>query len=349
MIDRRVVSYRRHQLLDLLQSVINNHLTAILNCVLQFLIAAYCPGVAFSSHRLLVLSRCKMNSTMRRRLSLPIAAIEKLEKELPKIGKEIIIEVLEKSERRFSTISETEGTEDKVSPGSLLHWDPKLIRQVLKYHDQDLKHITSIFTQMMVVWAVDFLQFNSGYGIGVTSPMIAQLTSLYLDTEAASSWFASSLVIGQILGSVLGGGLANKLGRKRTCMLAAVASSLGWALLAASQNSWMLIVGRILIGFFDCLSLSGGYMYIAEVSETRLRGSFLNSAVIFSGLGIAFAYLFGSTLLWRYCCFTAIAMNLIAIITMTFCFESPLYLLMNNQVHNCKKDHRNRMILILFD
>ena len=220
---------------------------------------------------------------------------------------------------------------------------------MLKYYDQDLKHITSIFTQMMVVWAVDFLQFNSGYGIGVTSPMIAQLTSLYLDTEAASSWFASSLVIGQILGSVLGGGLANKLGRKRTCMLAAVASSLGWALLAASQNSWMLIVGRILIGFFDCLSLSGGYMYIAEVSDTRLRGSFLNSAVIFSGLGIAFAYLFGSTLLWRYCCFTAIAMNLIAIITMTFCFESPLYLLMNNQVHICKKDHRNRMILILFD
>ena len=186
---------------------------------------------------------------------------------------------------------------------------------------------------MMVVWAVDFLQFNSGYGIGVTPPMIAQLTSLYLDTEAASSWFASSLVIGQILGSVLGGGLANKLGRKRTCMLAAVASSLGWALLAASQNSWMLIVGRILIGFFDCLSLSGGYMYIAEVSDTRLRGSFLNSASIFSGLGIAFAYLFGSTLLWRYCCFTAMAMNLTAIITLSFCFESPLYLLMNKQVH----------------
>ena len=195
-------------------------------------------------------------------------------------------------------------------------------------------------TQMMVVWAVDCLQSLSGYGIGVTSPMIAQLTGLYLDTEATSSWFASSLVIGQILGSVLGGGLANKLGRKRTCMLAAMASSLGWALLAASQNSWMLVVGRILVGFFDCLSLSGGYMYIAEVSETRLRGSFLNSAVIFSGLGIAVAYLFGSTIPWRYCCLTAIAVNLIAIITLFFCYESPLYLLMNNQVHICREDHR---------
>ena len=70
---------------------------------------------------------------MRRRMSLPIAAPEKLGKELPKIGKEIIIEVLEKSERRFSTKSETEGIESKVFSWSLLNWDPKLIRQVAKY------------------------------------------------------------------------------------------------------------------------------------------------------------------------------------------------------------------------
>ena len=63
---------------------------------------------------------------------------------------------------------------------------------------------------MMVVWAVGLLQFNCGYGIGVTSPMIAQLTGSYLDTEAASSWFASSLVLGQVLGTLLGGGLASK-------------------------------------------------------------------------------------------------------------------------------------------
>ena len=66
-------------------------------------------------------------------MSLPIAATEKLGKELPKIGKEIIIEVLEKSERRFSTKSETEGIESKVFSWSLLNWDPKLIRQEAKY------------------------------------------------------------------------------------------------------------------------------------------------------------------------------------------------------------------------
>ena len=62
----------------------------------------------------------------------------------------------------------------------------------------------------MVACAAGLLQFNVGYGMGLTSPMIAQLTGSYLDTEAASSWFASSLVLGQVLGTLLGGGLASK-------------------------------------------------------------------------------------------------------------------------------------------
>ena len=100
----------------------------------------------------------------------------------------------------------------------------------------------------MVACAAGLLQFNVGYGMGLTSPMIAQLTGLYLDTEAASSWFASSLNIGQMVGSVLGGGLAHKLGRKRVCLIAAAASILSWVLLSSSFAFWMLILGRILTG-----------------------------------------------------------------------------------------------------
>ena len=71
---------------------------------------------------------------------------------------------------------------------------------------------------MLVAWSVGLLHFNCGYGIGVTSPMIAQLTGSYLDQDSAP-WFASSLVLGQILDTLLGGGLANKLGRKQGAAL----------------------------------------------------------------------------------------------------------------------------------
>ena len=185
----------------------------------------------------------------------------------------------------------------------------------------------------MVACAAGLLQFNVGYGMGLTSPMIAQLTASYLDTEAARSWFASSLVIGQVLGVVISGVCGNKIGRKGTCMLAAAASTLAWAELASSSSFWRLILGRVFSGLSDCFSLSGGFMYMSEISDTKLRGSFLNSANIFFGLGIAFGYIFGSNLLWRYSCLVAIAANLAAVLILLFCFESPVFLLMKHQVN----------------
>ena len=50
-------------------------------------------------------------------------------------------------------------------------------------------------------------------------------------------------------------------------LVAAAASSLGWAVLASSHSLWQLVLGRVLTGFCDCLATSGGYMYIAEVSQ----------------------------------------------------------------------------------
>ena len=49
----------------------------------------------------------------------------------------------------------------------------------------------------------------------------------------------------------------------------------------------MLIVGRIMAGFADVLSTPIGFMYITEISEVELRGSFLSTPNISSGLGIA--------------------------------------------------------------
>ena len=182
-----------------------------------------------------------------------------------------------------------------------------------------------------MVSAVNLVTFNTGYGIGLTSPMLGQLTGLYLD-EDNFSWFASSLVIGQIIGSLIGSTIANRIGRKKTCIMAALFSSGGWAMLAASQNFWMLILARICTGLFDCLAIPGGYMYISEVSETKLKGSFLNSNAIASGLGIAFGYLFGSNFLWRYTCFVALLVNATGIVTFLLCYESPVFLLMKKQV-----------------
>ena len=177
----------------------------------------------------------------------------------------------------------------------------------------------------------NMLLSNSGYGIGVTSSMISQLYEEKLLDEAMASWFASSLVLGQILGSIFGGWLANKVGRKAACVGSGLLSVLGWVLIAGSQNSWMLILGRVWTGLTDCLIVPAGIMFISEATETRLKGSFLNSTAIASGLGIALANLIGCSCYWRFACLAPVINSLLAVVLLCLCYESPVFLLMNKR------------------
>ena len=185
--------------------------------------------------------------------------------------------------------------------------------------------------QALLVLGTNMLLSNSGYGIGVTSSMISQLYEEKLLDEDMASWFASSLVVGQIIGSIFGGWLANRVGRKAALVGSGLLSVLGWVLIAGSQYSWMLILGRVWTGFFDCLVVPAGIMFISEAAETRLKGSFLNSTAIASGLGIALANLIGCSCYWRFACIAPVINSLLAVSLLCLCYESPVYLLMSKQ------------------
>ena len=69
-------------------------------------------------------------------------------------------------------------------------------------------------------------------------------------TTAEKSLMVSIANIGQMLGSVLGGYLANIIGRQRTILLMNSFGIVGWAMIAASFDYVSLIsIGRLLCGF----------------------------------------------------------------------------------------------------
>ena len=161
--------------------------------------------------------------------------------------------------------------------------------------------------------------------------MTEQLREEKLISEGLVSWFASSLVLGQIVGSILGSWLANTVGRRKACLGCGLTSVVGWIVLAASQSQWMLIVGRVWTGVIDSLVAPAGIMFISEASEVRLRGSFLNSITVASGLGIAVANLIGFSCYWRLACLVPILNCLVGVTMIFFCYESPVYLLMKRE------------------
>jgi len=190
-----------------------------------------------------------------------------------------------------------------------ISFEPKLIRQIL------------------VVTASNLIQLNCGYGIGFSSPCLSQLDREEFFDPENGSWFASSLVIGQIFGSLLGPVLADKVGRRRACVVGAFFSIFGWSILGLSSIQWMLFAGRAITGFFDCLGVPVGIMYVSEISETKLKGSFLNSSAVASGIGIALSYFTGTVFYWRYACAFPIVFNGFVMFLLTLCQESPVYLL----------------------
>lgn len=92
----------------------------------------------------------------------------------------------------------------------------------------------------------------------------------------------------------------------------------------------MLFLGRAITGFFDCLAVPVGIMYVSEISETKLKGSFLNTSAVASGIGIAMAYFTGTVFYWRYATAFPIIFNGLILLLLQLCQESPVYLLTKN-------------------
>ena len=134
-----------------------------------------------------------------------------------------------------------------------------------------------------------------------------------------------------MFGSLLGPVLADRIGRRKACGVAAFFSILSWSILGLSYVEWILFSARAMTGFFDCLAVPVGIMYISEVSEVKLKGSLLSSTTAASGIGIALAYCTGIVFYWRYACAFPIISSGLSIFLLYFCKESPVYLLTQNK------------------
>lgn len=74
------------------------------------------------------------------------------------------------------------------------------------------------------------------------------------------------MTLGAAAGGVLGGALVDRVGRKLSLLLCAVPFVLGFAVITAAQDVWMLLGGRLLTGL-----ACGVASLVAPVSDRPLR------------------------------------------------------------------------------
>jgi sugar porter (SP) family MFS transporter len=112
-----------------------------------------------------------------------------------------------------------------------------------------------------------------------------------VDQPSLSGWLMSSALVGCIAGAVLSGLLADRFGRKRPLLLAAllfVISAAGTALATSIESFvWFRILGGVGIGLASTLSP----MYIAEISPADRRGKMVAINQLTIVLGVLAAQL----------------------------------------------------------
>jgi MFS family permease len=130
---------------------------------------------------------------------------------------------------------------------------------------------------MAYVWLISLVAAMGGLLFGYDWVVIGGAKPFFekyfqLNSEELSGWANSCALVGCLVGSLVTGGLSDKLGRKKllvvSAFLFAVSSVLtGWATTFAWFVVWR-IVGGVAIGMASNLSP----MYIAEVAPAHMRG-----------------------------------------------------------------------------
>ncbi|XP_023746363.1 sugar transporter ERD6-like 5 isoform X4 [Lactuca sativa] len=165
-----------------------------------------------------------------------------------------------------------------------------------------------------------------GSAVGFSSPaQTGIMEDLSMSLEEYSV-FGSILTIGAMVGAVMSGKIADQLGRRRTMGLSEMFCLLGWLAILYSKVSWLLDVGRLLIGYGIGVLSYVVPVYIAEITPQNLRGAFTTVNQLMICIGVSVMWLIGTFIHWRSLALIGIIPCMLQILGLLFIPESPRWL-----------------------
>ncbi len=132
--------------------------------------------------------------------------------------------------------------------------------------------------------------FLFGYDIGVISGALLSIEHEFQTSDFVAELITAGVLVGAMIGAGLGGILADRMGRRRSNMVAGIVFAVGAVFLGFVPDTDWLIAGRVLIGVGVGIASVVGPLYISETSPAEKRGgrvSLFQFAIVF---GILAAY-----------------------------------------------------------
>eukprot|EP00246_Nothoceros_aenigmaticus_P015513 TRINITY_DN649_c0_g1_i3.p1 TRINITY_DN649_c0_g1~~TRINITY_DN649_c0_g1_i3.p1 ORF type:complete len:449 (+),score=64.82 TRINITY_DN649_c0_g1_i3:251-1597(+) len=137
--------------------------------------------------------------------------------------------------------------------------------------------------------------FMFGYHIGIINgPLDSMARELgFGNDNILQGLVVSIFLLGAFAGSIGGGILSDKIGRRRTFQVDAVPLILGSAISATATSVEGLLVGRLMVGLGIGVNTSLVPLYISEVAPTQYRGALASFCQVGTCVGIIAVLLIG--------------------------------------------------------
>jgi sugar porter (SP) family MFS transporter len=143
-----------------------------------------------------------------------------------------------------------------------------------------------------------------GYDIGVISGAILFIKTDFSLSPGLEEIVVSSVLLGSLIGAVVGGILADRLGRRRLLIITAGVFGFGAIGAALAPGTTWLIAARIVAGTAIGIASFVAPLYISEIAPVEIRGKLvsINQVALTSGIVISYFidYAFAGSQMWRW-------------------------------------------------
>jgi sugar porter (SP) family MFS transporter len=194
---------------------------------------------------------------------------------------------------------------------------------------------------LLVVAVIIMAGVLFGYDQGVISGALDGIQKQFglgsFLTEVVTSW----VTLGALFGSLIGGELADRLGRKKAVLFAGVLFSVGAIIQALAPDTAILVCGRLVIGLGVGVAAVAAPLYGAEMAPAAWRGRFVSAYQLAITIGIFLAYLIDQALAatdhWRLMLGIAAIPGILLVAAMAFAPESARWLVKNGRTDTAQR------------
>ncbi|MBM3659431.1 MAG: sugar porter family MFS transporter [Actinobacteria bacterium] len=130
-----------------------------------------------------------------------------------------------------------------------------------------------------------------GYDQGVISGALRGIESDFDLGTTMVEVITSFVTLGALVGALVAGVLADRIGRRPAVLIAGVLFIVGAIVEAAAPGATVLTIGRLIVGFAVGVASVAAPLYAAEMAPSRLRGTFVSTYQFGITFGIFVAYL----------------------------------------------------------